>query len=148
MGLDMYLKGRRNCYDLDSSTPELQSIKSLMPESEPFAISSIEYRLGYWRKANAIHRWFVDNVQEGRDECQESWVSIEDLERLLDIIDKVLAEHTLAEELLPTSSGFFFGNTDYDDGYFQDLEYTKQIIEPIVQDQRFSQWSIYYQASW
>ena len=25
--------------------------------------------VGYWRKANAIHGWFVRNVQNGKDDC-------------------------------------------------------------------------------
>lgn len=28
--------------------------------------------VGYWRKANQIHQWFVDEVQDGIDECQTS----------------------------------------------------------------------------
>ena len=29
----------------------------------------IAEQVGYWRKANAIHQWFVDNVQDGEDDC-------------------------------------------------------------------------------
>ena len=26
-------------------------------------------QIASWRKANAIHKWFVDNVQDGVDDC-------------------------------------------------------------------------------
>ena len=39
------------------------------------------------------------------------------------ICDKVLDDNSLAEELLPTRSGFFFGSTDYDEWYFEDIKY-------------------------
>ncbi len=36
---------------------------------------------GYWRKANGIHAWFVQNVQEGEDDCKEYYVSQSKLEK-------------------------------------------------------------------
>ena len=33
-----------------------------------------------------------------------------------------MADNSKAEELLPTCSGFFFGSTDYDEYYFEDLK--------------------------
>lgn len=59
----------------------------------------------------------------------------------------VLADHNKAEELLPTGSGFFFGGTDYDEYYFQDLEETVAIIDlalsPENEDLEYE-----YQSSW
>lgn len=51
--------------------------------------------LGYWRKANHIHKWFVDNVQNGVDECHPYQVSRKNLEDLLNICSKVLADSKL-----------------------------------------------------
>ena len=48
--------------------------------------------VAYWRKANAIHGWFVRNVQDGIDECQESKVSREELTALLDICLEIADE--------------------------------------------------------
>ena len=45
--------------------------------------------VAYWRKANAIHKWFVDNCGDGIDECQTMEVSKEKLEELLDTAQKV-----------------------------------------------------------
>jgi hypothetical protein len=53
-----------------------------------------------------------------------------------------------AEELLPTQSGFFFGSTDYDEGYKQDLEYTVERIEKILNDSALEKCEFYYQSSW
>ena len=46
---------------------------------------SIIEEVGYWRKANAIHKWFVDNIQDGEDDCGYYEVAPEQLEELLNI---------------------------------------------------------------
>lgn len=47
--------------------------------------------VGYWRKANQIHNWFVENVQDGIDDCSyHNEVTKEILEELLDICQRVL----------------------------------------------------------
>lgn len=48
--------------------------------------------VGYWRKANHIHKWFVDNVQDGEDDCKEYRVSIEQLHKLRDICFDILSK--------------------------------------------------------
>jgi len=48
-------------------------------------------------------------------------------------------------QLLPTTEGFFFGGTDYDQYYLEDLEVTKKILEGVLRDQTGD---FYYQASW
>lgn len=96
MGLDMYLT-----LNLEDGT----EIEELM----------------YWRKANHIHAWFVKNVQNGIDECDRFKVSREHLESLKEACTKVLVDRSLAESLLPTQQGFFFGGTEYDEYYFKDI---------------------------
>lgn len=47
--------------------------------------------IGYWRKVNQIHNWFVENVQNGVDDCDyHNEVTKEDLEELLDICQRVI----------------------------------------------------------
>lgn len=133
------------------------------------------YEIGYWRKANAIHNWFVKNLADDVDNCQKVYVSSDNLQELLDTVNKVLAsielvdakiangqtlkngqwetvwvdgqtikDSSVAERLLPTGSGFFFGSTDYDQYYVDDLEETKKILEvALAEDGEY-----YYQASW
>jgi len=104
----------------------------------------------YWRKANAIHRWFVEKIQDGVDNCAEYSVSTEDLVELRDICKQVLADPSKADELLPTQSGFFFGSTEVDEWYLEDLKYTVERLDvlldlPEVKDYKIN---FYYSSSW
>jgi hypothetical protein len=103
-------------------------------------------QIGYWRKANMIHKWFVDNVQGGTDDCRSYWVDREKLQELLILVNKVLRKHALAEELLPCGQGFFFGGNAYDQYYFEDLKETKKILELALSFEDGS--SIEYDSSW
>lgn len=61
---------------------------------------TIQATVGYWRKANAIHNWFVQNVQGGKDECQEAYVERKKLTELRDLCKQVLdAVETVPGEL-------------------------------------------------
>lgn len=105
--------------------------------------------IGYWRKANAIHKWFVENVQEGVDDCGfHREVTKEDLEELRDICHEVLCDPDLAEELLPTQGGFFFGSTQYDEWYILDLKNTIEICDLALATTDFDKQMIYYVSSW
>jgi hypothetical protein len=104
--------------------------------------------VGYWRKANAIHRWFVDNVQNGVDDCGEYKVTAEQLIQLRDECNQVLNDSSLAESLLPTQPGFFFGGTEYNDGYVYDLENTVEIINDILENKQYCLDDLYYSSSW
>ena len=92
--------------------------------------------IAYWRKANHIHNWLVQNVQSGNDDCGDYSLSISDMENLVDVCDKVLEarSETVSRELLPTTAGFFFGSTQYDDWYYDEIEYTKDVLEEILRN--------------
>lgn len=137
MGLDMYLNAKH--YLLENiDLPQV-----------PRPIKMIVCEAIYWRKANAIHAWFVKNIQDGVDECLVYEVSHEQLKELQDCCKEVLANHEKAPELLPTQSGFFFGSTGYDEWYFEDLEYTIKAIDQTFKDFPESDWwSFEYQSSW
>ena len=109
-------------------------------------LSELVYNVAYWRKANHIHKWFVDNTQNGEDDCRETYVSREALEELLEACNKVLNNKEAAEEVLPTESGFFFGSTEYDEYYYKDFEETVDMITKAIKD--FPTASFYYKASW
>ena len=106
------------------------------------------YQVGYWRKANAIHKWFVDVCASGIDECQKIYVPIERAKELRNLCQRVLDNHELAEELLPTEEGFFFGSQKYDEWYFEDLKYTKDLLEVVIKMANDFGYEIIYQASW
>lgn len=48
------------------------------------------HELGYWRKANHIHYWFVEHVQDGFDQCHPYQVTKDNLEELLETCNKVI----------------------------------------------------------
>lgn len=111
----------------------------------------------YWRKANAIHGWFVNNVQEFEDDCGLYEVSTEQLEELRQTCLKVLANPELAEQLLPPQAGFFFGSTSIDEDYLQDLKDTVEGLTrelsataEAIRNNPHGIWDIdfTYQASW
>ena len=147
MGLDMYLKGKRFLWSHDGERDEMTKKLGDIPDG--FKLSNIEIEVGYWRKANAIHQWFVDNIQEGTDECQESYVDVDSLKELQSVVNEVLDDHNKANELLPIQEGFFFGSKEYDEYYFGDLKYTKELIELIIEtDLNNKGYDLYYQSSW
>lgn len=149
MGLDMYLNARRFLWSYPEGGPEdikRKQVAELLGDTE-MNVKYITVEAAYWRKCNSVHNWFVNNVQDGRDECQTSAVSCDQLEELLDLVNQVLADHSLANELLPTQSGFFFGGTEYDDWYFGDLARTKTMLEDCLSD-RYKGWDFEYSASW
>jgi len=111
-----------------------------------FPSISIEIKVGQWRKSNQIHQYFVDNCQNGEDDCRLQYVRQEKLEELLDLCKQVLADHSKAEELLPTQSGFFFGDTEYNEYYYSDLSDTVEILENALK--MGDDWEFYYQSSW
>ena len=129
---------------------------------EKYGFSTIFTKVGYWRKANAIHKWFVENVQNGVDDCGLYEVTKEQLRELLELCLVVLRESklvtkddneyiedpSLSKELLPTVSGFFFGGTEYDGWYYRDLENTVQILTKAINETDFENEMIVYQSSW
>ncbi len=73
----------------------------------PERISEIEEQVMYWRKANHIHAWFVDNVQGGQDDCLSHHVGWDELRTLLSVCERVLDASQLDE-------GTVYAGTVYD----------------------------------
>ena len=51
-------------------------------------------------------------------------------------------------EILPTQEGFFFGSTNYDQWYLEDIEFTKKEIEKLLDKTNFDEEECIYLASW
>jgi hypothetical protein len=150
MGLDMYLEKRTYVKQWDHQSAEEKHEVVVTKGGQPTKIDpkKVKYIIeeaGYWRKANQIHRWFVENVQDGIDNCGDYYVGSEKLTELLELCKKVEADHSLAEELLPSASGFFFGGTEYDEWYFEDIKNTITILEEALADKHGD---FYYSSSW
>ena len=154
MGLDMYLTAKKymSKYFDAADSAKIASVNELFgiagEEDGDYGAQEVIFRVAYWRKANAIHQWFVDNVQDGVDECQEAYVPREKLEELLALCKEIIAEPKKGEELLPTQGGFFFGGTDYDEYYMQDIKQTADRMEKLLADPAFAKSDFYYQSSW
>ena len=156
MGLDMYLSAKRyiSKHFNEGDTERAEAIQKLFPELADMAgrfgdaspVKEVSIDAGYWRKANAIHDWFVRECQGGVDECQATRISRDDLRSLKELCEQVLKKRSSAGELLPTTSGFFFGSTDYSEYYFDDLETTVEIIDRCLALP--DSWEFEYQSSW
>ena len=150
MGLDMYLDKRTYVKQWDHIEEEKQYKVEVTRGGEPTNIDpkKVKYIIeeaGYWRKANAIHKWFVDNCQDGVDDCRDAYVGFKELQTLLDLCRIVIIDKSKAEQLLPSTSGFFFGNTEYDEWYYNDIQNTIDILEKALEDK---DGEYYYSSSW
>jgi hypothetical protein len=150
MGLDMYLDKRTYVKQWDHIDETKQYKVEVTRGGEPTNIDpkKVKYIIeeaGYWRKANAIHKWFVDNIQDGVDDCRDAYAERRDLQTLLDLCRIVIIDKSKAEQLLPSSSGFFFGNTEYDEWYYNDIQNTIEILEKALEDE---DGDYYYSSSW
>lgn len=164
MGLDMYLT-KHTYIGAEYEHKEVRGTIDITMKGVPVNINfnrvqSIVEKVGYWRKANQIHQWFVENIQGGEDDCREYSVSREQFQSLLDDVNGVLnakdtpEQEGSIEDLLPPQSGFFFGSTEIDEWYWSDLEQTKKIVQNILvemdeDEQNGEAWvTYYYQSSW
>lgn len=144
MGLDMYLHASAPLEE--SKRKDL--FKVLNVPGKSIRGSDLKLEAAYWRKANQIHGWFVKNVADGEDDCSnEYYVSKDSLRKLLDTINAVLTDKSKAKELLPPMQGFFFGSTDVDEWYWEQLTNTKEILEELLTDP-YKDWSFSYKSSW
>jgi hypothetical protein len=159
MGLDMYLNVRKYVSRVErweSGDPvESERFYDLVKVAGMEHLVSrdtviggyVEVPVHYWRKSNAIHKFFVDNYAEGVDNCQPIYIPRQGIEELVKRCDEILKDSTAASKLLPTEGGFFFGPTEYDEYYFGDLvetqEAMKQLLEKLQDDN-----DLIYQASW
>lgn len=145
MGLDMMLKASRHASkyrdkDLMDRVLELTSVTRY---SESIDVS---VEVLYWRKANAIHGWFVDNVQQGADDCRDTHVTRDKLAQLRDLCAETLV--TRDSDLLAPRGGFFFGSAAVDEYYWEDIERTRDELTKILQDPDLKNWDFYYCSSW
>ena len=84
--------------------------------------------VAYFRKVNFLIPFF------GYEEnCSNIEIDKYQVEDLIEACKEVLANHDKASFLLPTQAGFFFGSTDYDDWYFDDVESVKTTFDSILE---------------
>lgn len=150
MGLDMYLHKRtyvQNWDHMEDSEKHQISITKggCSTAIELKRISHITEQVAYWRKSNQIHKWFVENVQNGVDDCGDYHVSEDDLKELLNQCEQIFKDPDKGKELLPTQSGFFFGGTEYDEYYHGDIHDTIKVLKKLLKE---TSGNFYYSSSW
>ena len=146
MGLDQYLQ--KKIYVGNTLTKDNNN-KTITIGDKEYPLENLEYlvyEVGYWRKCNQVHKWFVDNVQAGKDDCGEYYVDHALIKDLYKICKKIQEDPKKAEDLLPSYPGFFFGTYDYDEYYMKDIQHTIDILEPLLKDKDNA--SFYYSSSW
>ena len=182
MGLDMYLSKKTYVKQWSHRKPEDQFeviVKKggvTYPNIKTERISYVTEELMYWRKANQIHGWFVNNATELEQEVRY-YVSKENLEELLltcknvltilensnKIIKQIVGGWKDGEEykvdvetydcvdeindLLPPTQGFFYGSDTIDEWYKQDVENTIKFLEEELPN-TFEDDEFEYYASW
>lgn len=145
MGLDSYMNAR---FRFGANNPKRAAITEKLGLSDSdydcdYTSISVTVPVGYWRKANAIHKWFVDNVQREQDDCREYFIPREDLIKLRDLCKKLNNNHNKAAELLP-----FFGGGEYDEYYFKQIKSTIKILDNVLKNPKYATADFYYQSSW
>ena len=160
MGLDQYLSAKKYLSPAEwrgeQSKQQYEGVlKTIEAETfvrKEFPSAEVSISVGYLRKANAIHQWFVDNCQGGVDDCGSYTVDREKLEELKKVCEIVTMDKGLlntdetAQKMLPTQSGFFFGGTEYDEYYYSDLRDTIEIVKACLEMP--AEWDFSYQSSW
>lgn len=164
---------------IEALRPEYKTHYYSWDSEKKYPFKSIDTPLASWRKANAIHRWFVENVQNGEDNCGEYAVSKSALEKLREIcqtiLDKVklvpgkvhngdklvngkwepiyedgyvVANPEICEDNLPSQDGFFFGSTEFDTYYIDDVKNTVKIIDDVMKTVDWDTETVTYSSSW
>lgn len=118
MGLDQYIERRKT--------------EERPPEIDPDDWSDWE-QVAYFRKVNFLHEWVEQNLNKGEStNCDYIDFSLEAMAGLVATCHRVLESPTKGQEILPTASGFFFGSTEYDDYYLDDVRSVAEALEAIL----------------
>jgi hypothetical protein len=153
MGLDQYIN--RKSYIQNWSFDKENKYEVVVTNNgNPTHIKSdkvtyVTEELGYFRKFNALHNWFVQ-LADGRDECQKIIFYEENVDNLLLTMKEVLISKSedVALEMFPPVSGFFFGSIQIDEWYWKDLESSIKLFQEIKDEWVVDRTTYYYQASW
>lgn len=158
MGLDMYIYHTNKTHhnidellkinatrNLNAASTEAQEFLPLREYEYLEGVFTIFHQAAYWRKANAIHAWFVDIVQDCNDDCGYYELTQQHLKQLKQVCEDAL-ETNNTEHLQPRG-GFFFGSLDIDDWFWNDVKRTiKQLNDVLAMD--WNSRRFFYHSSW
>ena len=134
MGLDQFFfKCKRGVKpDIDDENSEMQEV-------------------GYFRKANFLRKWLVDNTGYKEDgNLIYHKLDKTDIGELLMVATHVFIypSNSTADNLLPTQGGFFFGDTEYDEWYYMKVGSLIKTLAAILEDTDWEEEDIYYHEWW
>lgn len=131
MGLDMYLNGEKYYWTIW----EDQS-KNLTEDG--FKVKTKTIELGYWRKHPNLHGYLVETFAKGEDNCKPITLMKEDLITIMQAIK---------EKKLPSTSGFFFGQSDGTE-VEEDLKIFEGALKWLDEREPNTSREVSYRASW
>lgn len=161
MGLEMYVEAEVYAGGWNHSNAEDKSLyneitnmvglNKLASSDSPFCTVCVN--VAYWRKANSIHAWMVQNLADGKDECQRIYLDHDHINKLINKCKAALSLYRSGEiegagRMMPPQGGFFFGNTDVKDCWAKDMEDTIKQLAPLLDPELSKKYSFYYRASW
>ena len=159
MGLDMYIHkvkktdhSIKELEELDrNAQPDNPALVEFQPLAQPFPdlespFYSIFHQVAYWRKFNALHQWFVTNVQLGIDNCGNYELTTDHLRELLEVLEEVFNLKNATK--LPPTQGFFWGSIEVDDHYWYNVSTAIKTISDLIFDTDWSKERLFYQSSW
>lgn len=101
--------------------------------------------VAYFRKFNALLKWVDTHVKEVEN-LKDVILGKDDLQKLLDTLDVINDKN--CHELFATTQGFFFGSTEYDEWYWQDINDLKTVIQKLLNEVDFERMVVYFHAWW
>lgn len=145
MGFDMYLNKK---IEVDTEYSNITGTIALQRENTPITIrfnklKFIIERQAAWYNAYSIHKWFVNNVQDGYDNDGYYEVYGEVLLKLVDICKKILENKDLAKTLLPSVDSYGNENQEYNEHYFKQLEDVIEQLNDVEKDAYYE-----YSSGW
>jgi hypothetical protein len=159
MGLDMYLykqiKGEDNKIDVVAYWRKanqvhnwfVTNVQNGVDNCEPHPVTEqdivkllnicnqiLELDINYEEQMTEIGVSFKDGKRE----------PIMDFVKVIDNEEVVETMHNL----LPTAEGFFFGSTDYDEWYIEDIKSTAEQLNHVLEETDFKTEELFYNSSW
>lgn len=159
MGLDMYLfKQKKNSEDKADIVAYwrkanqvhnwfVTNVQNGVDDCEPYPVTEqdivkllnicnqiLELDINYEEQITEIGVSFKD----GKREPIMDFVKVIDDEKVIETMNN----------LLPTSEGFFFGSTDYDEWYVEDIKNTVEQLNQVLKETDFKTERLFYNSSW
>ena len=109
--------------------------------------------VGYFRKVNFLLKYF--NADKDEDNCRKVYITKEMLEQLVTDTNAEIIHHNLdidgdtpMNEKLQTTEVFFGGCTEYDECYWNDIEYVRDWANETLKDIDWDKDNFFMVAWW